>query len=294
MLALITMMRPPAIAAQTPADVEVIAKNLRFPEGTIFVGDQLYFVDYSDSDVLRLVDGKVKRVWHQDGCGANGLLQAPNALLVACFDSGTFVKISLDGKLLETIRKDGAGTRFTSPNDLAADAKGGAYLTTSGSGNADLGKVFYLSTDHQVKEVASNIHFANGVCVSPNGKFLYVAETHMSRLLSFTIADNGSLSEQREFVRLADILTDAKQKVLRPDSMRIDKNGNLFVALYDGGGFVVIRPDGTLIRHVDLPAPHHTNLAISPDGKWVFITAVYDSPTGYRGELYRVANPLVE
>jgi gluconolactonase len=152
--------------------------------------------------VLRLVDGKVKRVWHQDGCGANGLLQVPNALLVACFDSGTFVKISLDGKLLETIRKDGAGTRFTSPNDLAADAKGGAYLTTSGSGNTDLGKVFYLSADHQVKEVASNIHFANGVCVSPNGKFLYVAETHMSRLLSFTIADNGSLSQQREFVGL--------------------------------------------------------------------------------------------
>ena len=69
--------------ASNAADIEVIAKNLQFPEGTIFVGNELYFVEYSTSDVLRLVNGKAKKVWHQDGCGANGLVQVPNALLVA-------------------------------------------------------------------------------------------------------------------------------------------------------------------------------------------------------------------
>jgi len=90
------------------------------------------------------------------------------------------------------------------------------------------------------------------------------------------------------------ILKDSKQKVFHPDSMRIDRNGNLFVALYDGGGYVVIRPNGTLIKHVDLPAPHHTNLAIAPDGLSIIITAVHDAPNGYLGELYRLMNPVNE
>lgn len=273
-------------------DVEVIAKGLQFPEGTIFVGDTLYFVDYSTSDVLKLVDNKVKKVWHQGGCGANGLLQVQNALLVACFDNGTVVKISVDGKLLETIWKDSAGTRFTSPNDLAADAKGGVYFTTSGSEGTDLGKVFYLAREGSVKEVASNIHFANGVVVSPDGKLLYVVETNAGRILAFAIASDGTVSQRRELVTFADILADGRHKVFHPDSMRIDANGNLFVALYDGGGFVVINSDGKLIKHLDLPAPHHTNLAISPDGKSVYITSVYDTSSGYRGELYRVVNPV--
>ena len=213
--------------ASSAADVEVIAKNLQFPEGTIFVGNELYFVDYSTSDVLQLVDGKAKKVWHQDGCGANGLVQVPNALLVACFDSGTVAKISLDGKLLKTIRKDSAGTPFTSPNDFAADARGGVYFTTSGSDGTDMGKVFYLSSDQTVREVASGIHFANGVAVSPNGAVLYVAETHASRLLSFAISGDGTLNQRREFVKFVDILKDSKQKVFQPDSMRIDRNGKI-------------------------------------------------------------------
>jgi gluconolactonase len=78
-----------------------------------------------------------------------------------------------------------------------------------------------------------------------------------------------------------------------PDGVRIDGQGNLFVALYRGRGFAVIAPDSHLIRQVDLPAAHHTNLAISPDRRFVVATAVEDGPGGsYRGELVRVANPV--
>jgi gluconolactonase len=56
----------PVHAAGLPAASEVVATGLRFPEGTIFVGETLYFVDYSTSDVLRLVSGKVEKVWHRD------------------------------------------------------------------------------------------------------------------------------------------------------------------------------------------------------------------------------------
>ena len=56
----------------------------------------------------------------------------------------------------------------------------------------------------------------------------------------------------------------------------------------------MIGADGKLIRQIDIPGPHHANLAISPDGKFVYGTTEYDVPNGYRGELYRVPNPVAE
>jgi gluconolactonase len=276
-------------------DVEIVARNLRFPEGTIFVGNTLWFVDYSSSNVLRLDGDTVKVVWHQDGCGANGLVRVPDGLLVACFNSGTVERVSLDGKTIGTISRDDAGNPLVAPNDLASDAKGGVYFTASGFEGTPSGKVFYLDAHHRVKEVAAGIRFANGVVVSLDGKQLYVAESRTGRILTFAIAAGGALGEPREFVKLSNVLAGGGHQVYSPDGVRMDQHGNLFVGLYDGGGFAVLSPLGKLIAQVDLPASHHANLAIAPDGKSIYITAVDDGPgDAYRGKLYRVANPVPE
>ncbi len=80
-----------------------------------------------------------------------------------------------------------------------------------------------------------------------------------------------------------------------PDALRLDKHGRLFVGLYDGGGFAVLTGDGKLIQKVELRGTHHASLAISPDGRSVFVTATDDTPDGSgRGELLKVDNPVVE
>jgi gluconolactonase len=281
------------VSAGEPTKVETVATGLQFPEGTVFVGNTLYFVDYGSSDVLRLVDGAVQKVWHRDGCGANGLAQAGSSLLVACYDSGTIAEIAPDGRLIDTIRSDDRGLPFLYPNDLAADQKGGVYFTASGSETA-LGKVYYRGADRRVREVASNIHYANGLVVSLDGKRLYLAESAASRLLSYAIAPDAGLSDGKEFVKLDDVLASAGPQAFTPDGVRMDRYGNVFVALYRGGGFAVFSSDGKLIRTVKLPASHHSNLAISPDGKFVFVTAVYDTPGGRsRGEILKVPNSCV-
>jgi len=276
------------------ADLKVMASGLQFPEGTIFVGDVLYFTDYSASDVLRVVDGKVERVWHQDGCGANGLVELQGEFLVACYESGAIARITTNGKLRETISRDDAGGAFHSPNDLAADAVGGVYFTGSGAATTP-GKVYYRDVGGHVNMVADDIDYANGLAVSNDGKLLYVGESKRQRLLKFEIGRGGKLLRRSQFVKLADILTDGRESEFTPDGIRIDKNGRLFVALYDGGGFAVLTSDGRLEKMVRLPTAHHSNLAISPDGKSVFVTAIDDLPDGSnRGALLEVGNPVSE
>jgi len=283
------------VAAQDAPAVESVASGLQFPEGTIFVGNTLYFVDYSTSKVLRLGrDGGVQTVWQQAGCGANGLVQTSSGLLVACYDSGVLAEITVDGRLLATVTADDGGQKFLCPNDLTADKKGGVYFSASGSGSVP-GKVFYRSADRHVREVATNIRYANGLAVSDDGERLYLAESEASRLLVYTITPDATLTDRREFVRLGDILSKPGQSVFTPDGVRIDRHGNLFIGLYRGGGFAVIDSDGKLIKHVDLPAPHHANLAISPDGKYVFSTAADDEPGAtHFGAVLKVANPIAE
>jgi gluconolactonase len=292
--AVLTVLVLCGVAVPCAASPEVAASGLQFPEGTIFVGNNLYFVDYSTSDVLRLAGHKVEKVWHQDGCGANGLGQVAGGLLVACYEAGTVVHISPDGKTIETLRSDDKGQPFLYPNDFGADASGGVYFSGSGT-ESSLGKVYYRSSDGRVREVAANIHYANGLAVSPDGKTLYLAESAANRLLAFDIAANGALSGQREFVRLAEILSLPGQPVFTPDGVRVDNHGNLFVGLYRGGGFAVISPQAKLLKLIPLPGAHHANLAISPNGRSVFVTSADDESDGtYRGALLVVPNPVAE
>ncbi len=278
----------------TASDVraEIAATGLRFPEGTIFIGNDLYFVDYARSSVLRLVGGKTETVWHQDGCGANGLVAVADELLVACFDGGTIVRISSAGATLTTIRADAHGQALVAPNDLAADQKGGIYISDSGSSSRP-GKVFYLSRDHVLHEVASGVRFANGVGVSPDGATLYVAESPTGKVLAFPIEADGSLGLPHDFIRLRDVLPTGRSGAVTPDSLRVDTHGNVFVALYHGGGVAIVSPAGRLLTVLDVPSEHHTNLAISPDGGSLYITAVDDdAQSTYRGQIVRMANPL--
>ncbi|WP_188080138.1 SMP-30/gluconolactonase/LRE family protein [Neorhizobium sp. P12A] len=276
------------VAASAAEGIEAtVAKDIGFPEGTIFVGKQIYFVDYLRSNVLRLVDGRSKVIWHRQGCGANGLVQTAGGLIVACFDSGTLVVISLDGKTVTEVDQDQNGQFFEAPNDLAAAKDGNVYFSASGnSGNP--GKVFFLKPNRVAVEVETDLGFANGVGLSPDGATFYVADSATGRIVAFSIAPDGSLGSRRDFIRLRDTIPNAK-----PDSFKVDGHGNLFIALYDGGGLAIVSPDGKLISVLAVPADHHTNVAISPDGASLYVAAVDDNPAiSFPGKIIQVSNPI--
>ncbi|WP_179283240.1 SMP-30/gluconolactonase/LRE family protein [Bordetella genomosp. 9] len=292
-LLLVLMALCAPLHAAPASDAERFASGLQFPEGTVFVGDTLYFVDYGTSAVLRLgADRSAVHAWQSAGCGPNGLLPlADGTMLVACYDAGTVEQRTLDGRLLRTVDRGAQGEPLVRPNDLAPDGHGGAYFTASGGAQGIEGRLYHLAAGlARADMVVDHVQNANGVALSPDGRTLYLGESTTDKLLRFDVAADGSLTGRRDFLVLDDLghgerlPGDGRHT---PDGVRTDPSGHVYVSLYNGDGFAVFGADGRLLATQSLPGTHHANLAISPDQAWVYGTIDDDE-----GSLYRVRNPL--
>jgi sugar lactone lactonase YvrE len=124
--------------------------------------------------------------------------------------------MSADGKGLPAYTHDKDGNPFVGPNDFASDGHGGMYFTTSGDpGPVINGKVFYIAADGTIAQEAGDVHSANGLAVSKDGKILYVVETegHTEQLTDDSL---GGLAD----VQLTRRLPDPRWMATRADPTR--------------------------------------------------------------------------
>ncbi len=285
--------------AQGTARTEAVTvvDKLPFPEAPLFVNDQLHWVEYISNRLIRL-DGETRTVLHeQEGCGHNGLsLTSNKQLVVICYESNEILYLDLDGNVVERIDADVNGKPFNHPNDIVFTDEGGAYLTTSGPFVAEakqiVGGVYFRGPGAAgFVEVADDVHFGNGIVVINDGKTLLVAETNANRILSFDIADDGTLSNRQLFARMTDMLPGPTQPSigLGPDGMRVDSHGNIFVAYYMGGHVVKMSSEGIFLQSFEIPGIGVTNLTFYPDDNSMYVTAVEDvTGAPYHGSIWKI------
>ena len=102
--------------------------------------------------------------------------------------------------------------------------------------SAVVGKVLYLAPGaKQWVEVAGDFNYANGIGISPDQKTLYVCETVGNSIKKFTIKPDGTLSHRANFA-LLNLLVKNKVECwwLGPDSLKVDQQGNVYVAQFSG------------------------------------------------------------
>lgn len=276
-------------------EFQVINARAYFPEGPLWHQGQLYYVEYSAHTVMTW-DGKENRqLWQQEGCGPSAVIEGGDGnLLVTCYDADSLVRITSAGETLETLAQDADGLPFLGPNDAVADAKGGVYFSASGKWDITApieGKILYLAADGAIAEVANDIHYANGLALSPDGTTLYVSEMAAQRVLKFEVGQGGALGRRYLFARLADLAADPEGVDIYagPDGLKTDSAGNLYIAHFEGGRVLVADPEGALIEIIDVPAPYVTNLTFGGSEDVLFVTAATDAWTEpYPGQVYRI------
>ena len=108
-------------------------------------------------------------------------------------------------------------------------------------------------------------NFANGMCLSPNGDYLYVVESFHPCISRLPINSDGSFGKKEIFTEDIAIV---------PDGLAFDKENNLFISCYEPSRIYIADPNGKtriLIedKHCTTLA-HPTNIAISEDGNTMY------------------------
>jgi len=233
-------------------------------------------------------EGK-SRIYRKD-LGTNGLLFDHEGRLTACDSEGRkMIRIDADGKVV-VLTDRYAGKRYNTPNDLTIDSRGRIYFSDprygdrtgmeqrDGKGRTTEG-VYRIDPDGTVTRIIGReLERPNGVLVSPDDRYLYVADNNNNNL-------GGARKLWRFDLRKDGTVDIAGGKVLYdwgtgrgPDGLKQDREGRLYVAAglnkpnppfepdkEKKGGIYVLSPDGKLLTFLGVPTDEVTNCAFGGD-----------------------------
>ncbi|MFG1796263.1 SMP-30/gluconolactonase/LRE family protein [Nocardia sp. NPDC049149] len=110
-------------------------------------------------------------------------------------------------------------------NDIVVDAGGNAYVNNIGfdfpGGEFAPGIIVHVTPDGEVRQVADNLAFPNGMAITADGATLIVAESYANCLSAFDIGADGALTNRRVW---------AETPGDHPDGICVDTEGAVWYA----------------------------------------------------------------
>jgi sugar lactone lactonase YvrE len=203
-----------------------VLDGLCFPEGPRWHEGRLWFSDMHALEVRSLdpATGDSRVEVHVPG-QPSGLGWRPD---------GTLLVVSMTDRRLLAVR-DGttevvADLSPAAPhhcNDMVVDARGNAYVGNFGfdlhDPDADqrTTTLALVTADGAVAVAADELFFPNGCVITPDGGTLIVGESFSGWLTAFTVADDGTLHDRREWARVRGAV---------PDGICLDEEGAIWMA----------------------------------------------------------------
>ncbi len=276
-------------------DLKEITRGLRFPEGPVSCRDgSIIVVEIAAGRLTRVSATGELSVIAETGGGPNGAAIGPDGRCYVCNNGGMrFVErddqllpvptedddrttgwidaIDLGSGAIETLYRGCGNEALKAPNDIIFDRIGGMWFTDHGKlrrNSRDRGAVYYAQADgSSISRVIAPMDGPNGIGLSPDEEWLYVAETHAGRLWAFKIAAPGAIE------RVAGPAPWERGKLLANppgycllDSLAVDGDGNVCVGTIPGA-LHVISSDGHAVRRMDLPDLMPTNICFDASGE---------------------------
>ncbi len=215
--------------------------------------------------------------------GSNGLIFNKKGELVLAQhgDRRLAIRTAQQGQhaTFRTLTEHYQGKAFNSPNDLI-ELKDGRYLFTDppyglkGGDNATDKQqphngVYQLTTDGVVSLISKTLTRPNGLALSADEQFLYVANSDpaAAQWWRFTRDSKG---QYEKGVLWLDVTAEVNQAPGLPDGLKVLPNGILLAT--GPGGVWVINPDGKVLGRINTGVAA-ANVALSEDLHFLYITA---------------------
>jgi gluconolactonase len=263
--------------------IEKFAGDFGFAEGPVWSRDGYLIVsDIYNSRIMKLAGSHRPEIYRNYTNAANGNALDAQGRLYSCERDGRRVsRLERDGKVT-VVASEWQGKRLNSPNDVVVRRDGHVYFSDPASKAVlepqELGfnGVYHVTPGGAISLIGSKLPRPNGVTLSPDGRTLYVADSHQRMILAYDLDDAGNASGERVFISDIDG---------SPDGLRVAENGNLYIACR---GVAIYTPSGKFVRMIDFPeAP--ANLAFGgEDLRTIYVTArtsVYRLRVDDRGAL---------
>ncbi len=273
------------------AKLQLLANGFKFVEGPAWwpeVGG-LIFSDIP-ADTIHLwrseQSGPGSEIFRQPSRKANGNTIDRQGRLITCeHGSRTVTRTSADGRQM-TLASSYNGHRLNSPNDVVVQSDGTIWFTDPPYGIKPelreqpanyvfrldaaeveaLGQTASTSSSPLVEPVivAEDFSRPNGLCFSPDEKFLYIADsdTEIHHIRRFEVLADHTLRGGEVFCTIDTGV---------PDGIRCDTQGRLYSTAADG--VQVFDTDGRRLGRILTPQTAANCTFGGQDGQWLFITA---------------------
>lgn len=262
----------------TTTEPTVLLTGLGIPESPRWHDGRLWFANWIDQQIVAVAPD-----------GGTETAPAPTERLM-----GWSLEWQPDGRLLVTgdalRRQEPDGTVTTlaerAANEIVVDTRGNTYLNGAdfdfrGGEAPKPGWITLVTPDGELRRVADDIQFPNGMVITPDNRTLIVAESFARRLTAFDIDPDGGLSRRRVFA-----------DGLGPDGICLDAQGAVWVST--GQNSVVrVAEGGEILDRVELDS-HRAPFALAlggPDGRTLFLlTAEWRAADGITDNLERLVS----
>lgn len=252
--------------------VEKIADGLVFTEGPVWKDDHLIFSDVRGDTLYRWTERDGLETFRTPSEHANGNTLDPQGRLATCRHSARdVVRTEPDGTLTVLVATHDQG-KLNSPNDLVFQPDGTLWFTDPPYGlnkrprEQPFNAVYRLDPGAaEPVAVVTSLSCPNGLAFSPDGTFLYVAESDWKIKPNFVMRYHVMPDKT-----LADGICFCEVETGAADGLRVAADGRLFCT--SGLGVEIFDTEGKRLGVIRTPAPA-SNCCFGPDGKTLFVTA---------------------
>jgi len=254
------------------SSVRRICKGRRFTEGPVWMNGKkrLLFSDIPADTIYQWTEAGGMEVFRKPSHNANGNTTDLRGRLITCEHGSRTVTRTEHGGKVVTIASSYRGKKLNSPNDAAVKSDGTIWFTDPPYGikreqrEQKAHYVFRLDkAGAEPVAVADDFDMPNGLCFSPDEKYLYVADSgrphHVRRL---PVLKGNRLGKGKVFAVI---------DPGAPDGIRVDVAGRLYSTA--GDGVQVFDAKGKLIGRIRTPQPAANCCFGGAGRRTLFITA---------------------
>ncbi|WP_316810912.1 SMP-30/gluconolactonase/LRE family protein [Pedobacter heparinus] len=247
-----------------------------YTEGPVVDKQGDFYCTTLNGGLVLKVDSRNKPVeWARCAC-PNGQFILPDGDHLICdSELGAVLRFNAEGTLLRNeIEGFCADERIFTPNDLVVDSQGNLYFTDS---VRHTGKVFFIGIGGEQKVLIADLDYPNGLVLSHDERYLYVAESYRNRIIKLKLKMPGLGKGSYEVFADLPVHVSGDQHKNLPDGLALSKNGELLVAHYGMQAVQMLSAKGVLEVSVESGMPLTSNLCFLTEDS-LLVTGGYGEP----------------